>query len=52
MLRITLTKDEMFEIIQVLDVQEVLGNYFLPLPSHVIHDSKRESGSIHLGLYT
>ena len=40
---ITLTKDAMFEIAQVLDVQEVLIIcFFLPC---VIHDTKREGGS-------
>ena len=47
---IALTKDAMFEIAQILDVQEVLGIYFLPLRSYVIYDAKREGSSIHLRL--
>ena len=46
-LRITLTKDAMFEIAQILDVQEVLG--FFPLLC-VIHDAKRHTSSIAIRL--
>ena len=46
MFRITLTKDAMFEIAQVLDVQEVLWNYFTPyIHPCIIHDAKRHTSS-------
>ena len=42
-LYITLTKDAMFEIAQVLDVQKVLGNFILI--TCVIYDAKRHTSS-------
>ena len=50
MLCIALTKDAMFEIVQILDVQEVLGNFLFSLSSYVIYDAKRKGGSIYLRL--
>ena len=44
-LRITLKKDTMFEIAQILDVQEVLWNYFLFIHPCVINNAKRHTSS-------
>ena len=47
---ITLTKHAMFEIIQVLDVQEMLGNFVLPLLPCIIQDAKRHTSTLSLRL--
>ena len=49
-LRIVLSCHTMFEIIQVLDVQEVLGNFVLPLLPCIIQDAKRHTSTLSLRL--